>query len=294
MTTAPTDNSQSEATGTGDGLKIVSLPSPFGHNCIVKVLENPKDDMEPILERILSGHYAKPFLLEDGYQRFLHFSFSHVQSAMSISKPKQLQLAYIKAMLSFVLFNSEPKRILLIGLGGGSLARYCYDHYPESTIDVVEINPHVIRFRDEFLLPRNNQRFKIHLGDAADYLRNTHSTFDVILSDVFDRGGFAPSVCTESFYKNLKTRLTRDGVVSINLAGSIEDRYQHQRLLHQVFGSSTLIMPVGSDNNEIALAFTKKHITHNWIDIETKAALWGTALSLDLTRYAESLKAASF
>src|SRR4051812_3815152 len=77
---------------------------------------------------------GKPFAFDHDGMRTLHFDERYIQSAMRIAAPHELLLSYTKAMLAFLLIKAVPRHVLLIGLGGGSLAKYCYQHFPEARI----------------------------------------------------------------------------------------------------------------------------------------------------------------
>jgi spermidine synthase len=106
-----------------------------------------------VLRKVVSGEYDRPFVIDDGSTRTLHFSLSLIQSTMSLKEPFALELDYTQAMMSFLLFLARPQHIFMLGLGGGSLAKFCWRHVGSARITVVEIDPDVIAFRDEFELP---------------------------------------------------------------------------------------------------------------------------------------------
>lgn len=268
---------------------ILSMPSPFAINGTIKVLEKPTADSSLILERLFCGEYEKPFVLEDGDTRYLYFSFEHVQSAMRIKKPDSLELAYTRKMMSFALFNPKPKRILMLGLGGGSLVKFCRRHLPDAVITVIEINEHVVAFRDEFCIPKDDERFRIILGDAADFVAASDKTFDVILVDAFDRNGFASSICNNEFYDNLKHQLEDGGLIVFNLAGDNKERAAHLRMLRRTFGENTLSIPVGFDDNDIAIAFGNDSFIPNWERLFERAKKLSQIVGLDFQMYARKL-----
>ncbi len=76
--------------------------------------------------------------------RCLHLGSSMVQSAMLLKAPNDLQLVYTQYMMGFLLFHPHPRDILMIGLGGGSLAKFVYHSLPLTRTIVVEINPEVV------------------------------------------------------------------------------------------------------------------------------------------------------
>ncbi|HZX33715.1 MAG TPA: methyltransferase [Rhodocyclaceae bacterium] len=270
---------------------ILSMPSPFALNGAIKVLESPTADPSLILERLFRGEYEKPFVLEDGDTRFLYFSFAHVQSAMRIKKPDSLELAYTRKMMSFALFNPQPKRILMLGLGGGSLAKFCHRHFPDAEITVIEINEHVLAFREEFCVPQESERFRIVLGDAAEFVATAERTFDVILVDAFDRDGFASSICNTEFYEHLKYPLADGGLIVCNLSGDANERAAHLRMLRRTFGENALSIPVGPDDNDIVIAFGNDQFTPDWEGTFERARKLSRVVGLDFQMYARKLMA---
>ena len=114
----------------------------------------------------LTGH-ARPYVLDDAQSRSLHFASYETQSRMWLSDPTALALDYTQTMMGFLLFNPLPSQIAMIGLGGGSLAKFCSRHLPQARIDVVEINPHVVVILSQFRRQSYIGRFK--KCDAGPY-----------------------------------------------------------------------------------------------------------------------------
>ena len=100
----------------------------------------------------------------------MQFQIGEIQSEMLASDPNFLVLSYTRTMMAFILFNREPKHIAMIGLGGGSMPKWCYSQLPEADMTVIEINPKVIALRDQFYIPADDNRFRIICGDGADYV----------------------------------------------------------------------------------------------------------------------------
>lgn len=178
---------------------------------------------------------GRPFAFDHGDLRTLHFDEKFIQSAMRISAPDALLLSYTQAMMAFLLFNPEPRHILMIGLGGGSLAKYCHRKLPSTRITVLELDSDVIHLRGKFVIPDDNQRFQIIHADAADYLDTIDHQVDVILHDGFTADGLAPSLCTEPFYRSCHAALERDGVLVSNLWGDAADLMPVMQRLYAVF-----------------------------------------------------------
>lgn len=161
--------------------------------------------------------HVKPFIYESLTSKSLFFSSHDIQSSMHVLYPDALQFEYTRLMMGFLLFAPAPLRILMIGLGGGSLAKYCYRHLPDSHITVVEINPHVIALRKDFAVPDDDERFVIVEDDAAHYVRHTAAQFDVVLADGFDITGLPEALSTRQFYDDCRSVLQEGGVFVANL-----------------------------------------------------------------------------
>lgn len=130
-----------------------------------------------------------PFVYEEENLASLHFEIDSVQSIMDKTLPDQLIFSYTKMMMGFLLFNDCPEHVGMIGLGGGSLPKYCYRHLLRTRISVAEISSEVIALRTYFQMPRDNDRFKIFLEDGAEFVKRQPGAFDVLMVDGFDIKG---------------------------------------------------------------------------------------------------------
>jgi spermidine synthase len=161
--------------------------------------------------------HVKPFVHQTQKMKSLHFSIAEVQSCMDLSRPDSLDLAYTRTMMGFLLFHPRPLRIAMIGLGGGSLAKFCYRHLPESDITVLEINPHVIALRREFSVPEDDARFRVVRADGSRYVRAHEGAFDVLLVDGYDSDGLPAVLSSKRFYDDVFDCLRPSGVICANI-----------------------------------------------------------------------------
>ncbi|RZF24199.1 spermidine synthase [Paraburkholderia sp. UYCP14C] len=198
---------------------------------------------------------GQPFVLETQHAVSLHFDHFATQSFMSLRNPERLALGYTRAMMGFLLLQPAPTHICMIGLGGGSLAKYCYRHLTEVAIDAVEINPEVIALRDVFRIPADDARFKVVCADGADYLMKDDIRTDVILVDAFGADGMADRCADIAFFTACRERLTGTGVLVINLTDDDPAIPQHLDRLKSVFGASYTIVRCGDDSNFVAFAW---------------------------------------
>ncbi|MBS0357031.1 MAG: fused MFS/spermidine synthase [Proteobacteria bacterium] len=272
---------------------VLVLPSPFfSDSDTIRLLEAADCDTQWVLRQVVSGAYDKPFVIDDGTTRTLHFSLSLIQSTMSLKDPFALELDYTQAMMSFLLFLPRPRQMLMLGLGGGSLAKFCYRHVGSAKIAVVEIDPHVIAFRDQFELPPDDGRLQVIEGDGADHVLRSagwEERPDVIMMDAFDRHGLSGSVSSTHFYQSVHDALAGRGVMVANLAGDKADREDHLAMIAEVFDDRLLTMAI-PDGNDIVLAFRAPSFAPRWRDIANQAKALRARTGLDFPRFAERLE----
>lgn len=205
-------------------------------------------------ERQNLHRHVKPFIDENPISRALHFSMCEVQSRMQLLDPHALALEYTRTMMGFLLFNPQPRNIVMIGLGGGSLAKFCYRHLPQSHIQVVEINPHVIALHDEFHVPPDDERFTVLCGDGAQFVRDASNRCDVLVVDGFDSDGLPARLCSQRFYDDCRKALQPGGIMVVNLYVG-HPRYDlHVERIRRSFDDALLVVDDGEQRNRIAFA----------------------------------------
>ena len=272
---------------------ILILPSPFSPATdTLRVAEPADSDGQWVLRQVSSGAYDKPFVIDDGTTRTLHFSLSLIQSTMNLKDPFALELDYTQAMMSFMLFLQRPQHILMLGLGGGSLAKFCWRQVGSARITVVEIAPRVIAFRDEFQLPPDDARLRVIEGDGADWVirsREWEEQPDVIMMDAFDRHGLSGSVSSVDFYRNVHDALAGRGLMVANLAGDKEDRSGHLAMIAEVFDDRLLSVSL-PDGNDIVLAFRSPSFAPRWREIGNLAKALRTRTGLDFPKFLQRLE----
>jgi spermidine synthase len=270
---------------------MIELPNPFAdEGGVIRLLEPDDCDRESIIAQVLADTYNKPFVIEEGDSRSLYFSRDYTQSGMRLSDATALEFAYTRKMMSFLLFVHEPRHILMLGLGGGSLAKFCYRHLPMARITAVEIDANVLAFRDQFLLPPDDARLSILQGDAADYLRDCDEHCDVVMIDAFDRDGFAAAVSSRSFYLNVRAALAANGAMVANMVGPKAERAAHLDMIADVFNGNIVVLPIKSDGNYLVFAFRNSHFEPRWRWIESQASAMQKRFGLDFPKFAATLK----
>lgn len=191
------------------------------------------------LEKLHIAHQGKPFIYDDEHLRFLYFSQTCMQSVMNLNAPDDLVFAYTRDMMGFLLHNPAPRHILMIGLGGGSLVKFCHRFLPDCRITVVEICADVLALRDQFMLPADDDRLEIIHDDAINYLQKTELSVDVILLDGFTIDGLASELNTAKFYASCHRALKPEGILVANFWGKRKILTSMIQLLRKQFAYNT-------------------------------------------------------
>lgn len=201
-----------------------------------------------------SHQHVKPFVSETLGSKSLLFSLAAVQSSMNLMQPDALVLEYTQTMMGFLMFNPRPDSIAMIGLGGGSLAKFCYRYLPDTHIVAVEINPHVLALRDDFLIPKDNHRFTVIQGDGALFLRCPPKRYDVLLLDGFEPGGMPSRLCSQRFYEHCHEALHPNGILVANLHTLHPHFDVYLGRIKNVFKDSVLVVEESEPGNTTVFA----------------------------------------
>jgi spermidine synthase len=197
---------------------------------------------------------GKPYLTEREGILALNFDVMSVQSEMYIDKPDELVISYTRAMMSFLLLDPSPRRIAMIGLGGGSLAKYCYRYLPQTEITVVEISPDVIALRNEFAIPADDARFQVLLGDGAQWVSDSSWRPEVLIVDGFDTSGLPAQLSSQRFYDDCFASLADNGILVVNLWGGYPHYDEYLARIHTSFADRVVIVDAEDSVNKIVLA----------------------------------------
>ena len=207
---------------------------------------------------------------EEAGVRFLHFGSEWVQGAMRIARPYALELEYTREMAACLLLRPDsdwPRRILQVGLGAASLTKFWQRHRPEAKQTIIEINPAVVAMAEQsFKLPNADARVKahidIHIADGVAWMRGDHpgapktqkDKYDCIMVDGYDHNARFGALGTEAFYRDCRARLSKRGLLVLNLFGRAHGYRQQVDNLRAAFDNRVLALPPVEGGNAIAFA----------------------------------------
>lgn len=147
--------------------------------------------------------------------------------------PEHLYLPYSQLFVAALAVAPDPTRALILGHGGGSMAKWLARAWPELQVDIVEVDPSVVRVAEEYFEYEPPPTHRVFVKDARVFLRQHHEMYDVIWVDVFARHLIPFHLTTQEFFGELRARLSPRGIVVINLASSGEgpDRQRAQAVV---------------------------------------------------------------
>lgn len=211
--------------------------------------------------------YDRPFVREGADSKSLFFALSETQSKMDLEDPDALRLEYTRTMMGFLLFAPAPTDIAMIGLGGGSLAKFCYRQLPDARITVVEINPHVLALREAFKVPADGPRFEVIQGDGANFVRDPPRLFDVLLADGYEKRGLPVQLSSQSFYDDTVDMLKPGGILVVNLHADHRHYARHIERIKRSYDGAALVVVDPVEGNTIV--FAKSRCASPWLRLRT-------------------------
>ncbi|MDR3212524.1 MAG: spermidine synthase [Azoarcus sp.] len=233
--------------------------------------------------------------------RYLHFGSSWIQGAMRIRLPCTLELDYTREMMAGLLLRDGlardggtwPRRILLIGLGAASLAKFVHRHCLQARIDVVEIEPEVVAAaRQFFYLPREDERFAIHVADGAQYVLTGDARYDYVLVDGYDRKARTGALDALPFHQALRARLSDEGLAAYNLLGQARGHEASVARIVDAFGGRASAFPSCDSGNVIVFAATGTPVSRPVTELRVRATTLRVETGLDIASTVSRLETA--
>ncbi len=181
------------------------------------------------------------------------------QSVVKPGDPDYLALPYARVALVGLALSEESRRFLVVGLGGGTLPMFLRKHYPDATIDVVDIDPEVVDVAKKFFGFREDGLMNAHVADGRRFIERSRQPYDVIFLDAFGADSIPPRLTTREFLQAVRRAVTPGGVVIGNLWGrGINPLYDSMVRTYQEVFEELLILNVQGSGNVILLALPRK------------------------------------
>ena len=205
-----------------------------------------------------------------------------LESAVDLSDPLRLVVPYTRTLFGGLFFRPDPKRVLMIGLGGAGFHRLFSAAYPDAVLQTVELDPKVVELCESRLAFQPTARTPVATMDGRMYVKRNRDTWDWIILDAF-RGGFVPPhLKTEEFYRECAARLEARGVFVSNLHSTSELFYSDIKTIQAVFPQVVLLATKDRGN---VIAFAVKYAS----PVITDPKSWPATAALSQTVFAGRL-----
>src|SRR5262245_4486114 len=167
-----------------------------------------------------SSRFGRVLVIDEGPRRVMRFGSpsGSEQSAIEPENPRAVPVEYVRYALIGLAHHGRPRRVLMVGLGGGAFSTLVHRGLPEAVVDVVEIDPVVVAAARAHFGLHEDQRYRVHVADAADWMTRARDRYDYILIDAYAGEEIPPPLATPAFFRAVAQRLAPGGVVAINIA----------------------------------------------------------------------------
>ncbi len=176
---------------------------------------------EQILEEGQS-EFNHVIVTQRGSLRKMYFESGGIwrlQSTYDLDAPDSLHHEVFQTMVAGLLLQPAPRRMCMVGLGGGQLSNYLHRHLPELEIDVVDICPEVVRLaRAYFGVPTDDPCYRVHVDDGRVFVdRLEPASLDLLFLDAYRGHSIPKHLRSQEFHELCAARLTPTGVVIANM-----------------------------------------------------------------------------
>ncbi|MFA9459728.1 hypothetical protein [Thiohalorhabdus methylotrophus] len=234
-------------------------------------------------------------VVQEGEARSLYFGSPSKQSSVRPDAPHALVLPYTRTLTAALLFRPDPRRILLVGLGGGALAHFFLHYFPRAWVEAVENRAQVVAVaRDFFALPLEDPRLTIHLRDAASFLAEPGTAprrgWDLIVADAYNADGPEQATLLAEFYERCWLGLHPEGVLAANLWSSNRRRLRGTLgALEEVYGAPVYRLQARGRANVSAFAGRAPLPENPWHELTDRAVFLEERIGLAYRRYLTDL-----
>jgi spermidine synthase len=246
---------------------------------------------EKVLYRAKS-QFAELVVTEDdqGIRSLRYGDEPNCQSMVKVGDPDEAIFEYVQATPVALTLVKEPKRVLMVGLGGGSIPMLLRKHYPKMTIDIVDIDPDVVMLAKKYFGFKEDDAMKVYVEDGRKFIERSKQPYDLILLNAYGPDNIPYSLATKEFLEATRKAVGPNGIVEANV-WSIDSNKLHndmERTYQEVFDDLYVVHAFPS-SNEIFLALPhKEEITKE--DLAKRAVKLAEDLKLrfDVSEYVKS------
>lgn len=183
------------------------------------------------------------------------------QSCFSRTAPNRLVFNYTKLLFAGMLANPNPERILIIGLGGGTMSNTLHQLLPNARIENIEIDPAVIKVARDYFSFFENDHVTSQVKDGRIFIKREllkKQSYDWIILDAFNGDYIPEHLMTKEFLQETKNLLSDNGIITSNTF-SVSELYDYESATYQaVFGDFYQVKNSNNENRILLMAKSEK------------------------------------
>lgn len=209
-----------------------------------------------------------------GTLRYLYSSRrGEKQGGIYLEDPFKLYFEYCKVSLVALAFlERDPRDILFVGLGAGSLPRYLGKYYPSARIDIVEVDPEVLDVAERFFFFSETENMKVRIADGRSFITGARGNYDLVFLDAYRVNDIPYHLCTVEFLEEVRGKLSERGVVVSNIVSGEKNRafdsmvatyskvYPHVYVFKGVSSYNNVVIAARSAVDRVSLARRAREI----------------------------------
>jgi len=216
-------------------------------------------------------------------------------SAMYLNGSNSAVFTYTDYFNLALVFNPGVENVLFIGGGGFSGPKQFLEYYPDVNVDVVEIDPQVVKVARDYFNVSDDPRQRVFVDDGRAFLGGA-GKYDLVVLDAYSKTYVPFHLMTLEFFEALDEHLEPDGILVSNLISSLIG--DTSDLLRAEYKTINLVFPqvylfytktgLMSQVQNIILIATKTTNRHNIEDL-TATAMEAPERSETLVKYSKTL-----
>ncbi|PIE18674.1 MAG: hypothetical protein CSA66_04255 [Proteobacteria bacterium] len=204
------------ARGLGSWVGALALAAVVGA-CVQRVAPPPAT-AERVVHHEQDGRYGIWVIDRADGVRVLRFERHGVdQTAVRLGDPGHLEFSYTRALLAAFALAPRRARVLVVGLGGGTIPMFLRHVEPGVRVDAVEIDPVVVRVAKDYLGFVEDEAVRVHVGDGRRHLAEAQARWDVVVLDAYGPDAIPEHLATREFLELVRARLAPGGLVVANV-----------------------------------------------------------------------------
>lgn len=207
------------------------------------------------------SEYAPVVVFEQYGERCMNFNSMESegrQSCFQLNDPEKMVFEYTRMMTAALFVMPEPERILIIGLGGGTLPTALHKLLPGAVIDTVELDPAVVKVAQRYFGYQPGPRQRVHVEDGRAFVEQAlqkDQRYDMVMLDAFDVDYIPAHLLTVEFLEQVRDVLVPGGLVVANSFAQSR-MYERESATYETVFGKYFNLRAGLEGNRVIIAST--------------------------------------